>query len=209
MIGQLEELFSEWKEKHKSDIFYEFDTPCINGHLIPRENFISDGFCASNNCEEHSILYISKESHEYKNNSNLNEIKIHEYTWIKHCIEKNKNGIFFRRLKMMQEELNEDIDKISFMNINKRGGGNYTDMVTLNTYALNFSNYILKEIEIINPKLIICCGLGLKRLLKMIYKKSKKELNIKIIEVHHPSYVISDKKYINEFRQQLIKNNII
>ena len=46
------------------------------------------------------------------------------------------------------------------MNINKRGGFSYTNMAILNIYAMQFSDNIVSEIEIINPELIICCGIG-------------------------------------------------
>ena len=82
----------------------------------------------------------------------------------------------------------------------------YTDMSVLNTYAMQFSDNIIREIEIINPKIIVCCGIGLKRIINMLYKKSNKEFDKNIIEVHHPSLVTSDDKYRNDFIKQL--NNL-
>lgn len=116
----------------------------------------------------------------------------------------SKNSIFTRRIKKMQEEvLRTDINDITFMNINKRGGFSYTDMTILNTYAMQFSDNIVQEIEIINPELIICCGIGLKRIINMVYKKCNKNLNKDIIEVHHLSYVVGDDIYMNEFKDKL------
>ena len=116
----------------------------------------------------------------------------------------SKNSIFPRRIKKMQEEvLRTDINDITFMNINKRGGFSYTDMTILNTYAMQFSDNIVQEIEIINPELIICCGIGLKRIINMVYKKCNKNLNKDIIEVHHLSYVVGDDIYMNEFKDEL------
>lgn len=116
----------------------------------------------------------------------------------------SKNSIFPRRIKKMQEEvLRTDINDITFMNINKRGGFSYTDMTILNTYAMQFSDNIVQEIEIINPELIICCGIGLKRIINMVYKKCNKNLNKDIIEVHHLSYVVGDDIYMNELKDKL------
>lgn len=116
----------------------------------------------------------------------------------------SKNSIFPRRIKKMQEKvLRTDINDITFMNINKRGGFSYTDMTILNTYAMQFSDNIVQEIEIINPELIICCGIGLKRIINMVYKKCNKNLNKDIIEVHHLSYVVGDDIYMNEFKDKL------
>ena len=116
----------------------------------------------------------------------------------------SKNSIFPRRIKKMQEEvLRTNINDITFMNINKRGGFSYTDMTILNTYAMQFSDNIVQEIEIINPELIICCGIGLKRIINMVYKKCNKNLNKDIIEVHHLSYVVGDDICMNEFKDEL------
>ena len=71
---------------------------------------------------------------------------------------------------------------------------------------LVYSQYLdllCKEIEIINPELIICCGIGLKRIINMVYKKCNKNLNKDIIEVHHLSYVVGDDIYMNEFKDEL------
>lgn len=76
-------------------------------------------------------------------------------------------------------------------------------MTILNTYAMQFSDNIVQEIEIINPELIICCGIGLKRIINMVYKKCNKNLNKDIIEVHHLSYVVGDDIYMNEFKDKL------
>lgn len=50
------------------------------------------------------------------------------------------------------------IRKIAFMNINKRGGKNKCNMSKLKQYAQDYSEFIRRQIEIINPKVIVCCG---------------------------------------------------
>ena len=44
------------------------------------------------------------------------------------------------------------------MNINKRGGSSSTDFKELNKYAEKYKEFLKREIEIINPDYIICCG---------------------------------------------------
>lgn len=200
-------LFEKWKQEHKDDKLYEYDTPSIDGKIIPKENFISDGFCVSNVIKENTILYIAKESHEYDKDSIINKEKINEYKYLKKCFADNKNTSFPSRIRGMQEILGKDIKDMTFMNINKRGGFSYTNMAVLNTYAMQFSDNIVNEIEIINPELIICCGIGLKRIINMVYTKCDKELNRPIVEVNHPSYVISKEKYLDSFREELRKIN--
>ena len=175
--------------------------------IIPKENFISDGFCVSNVIKENTILYIAKESHEYDKDSIINKEKINEYEYLKKCFAYNKNTSFPSKIRGMQEILGKDIKDMTFMNINKRGGFSYTNMAILNTYAMQFSDNIVNEIEIINPELIICCGIGLKRIINMVYTKCDKELNRPIVEVNHPSYVISKEKYLDSFREELRKIN--
>lgn len=137
----------------------------------------------------------------------MRELKKKEYTNLKPNFNNNKNLLFARRINAMQEVLvkvlNKDKEDISFMNINKRGGISYTDMTILNTYAMQFSDNIIEEIEIINPEIIVCCGAGIKRVIEMIYIKCNKKLDRNIVEVPHPSRVISNKKYINYLIRQL------
>lgn len=204
---KMKKLFEKQKQEHKDDKLYEYDTPSIDGKIIPKENFISDGFCVSNVLKENTILYIAKESHEYDKDSIINKEKINEYKYLKKCFADNKNTSFPSRIRGMQEILGKDIKDMTFMNINKRGGFSYTNMAVLNTYAMQFSDNIVNEIEIINPELIICCGIGLKRIINMIYTKCDKELNRPIVEVNHPSYVISKEKYLDSFREELRKIN--
>lgn len=204
---KMKKLFEKWKQEHKDDKLYEYDTPSIDGKIIPKENFISDGFCVSNVIKENTILYIAKESHEYDKDSIINKEKINEYKYLKKCFADNKNTSFPSRIRGMQEILGKDIKDMTFMNINKRGGFSYTNMAVLNTYAMQFSDNIVNEIEIINPELIICCGIGLKRIINMVYTKCDKVLNRPIVEVNHPSYVISKEKYLDSFREELRKIN--
>ena len=204
---KMKKLFEKWKQEHKDDKLYEYDTPSIDGKIIPKENFISDGFCVSNVIKENTILYIAKESHEYDKDSIINKEKINEYKYLKKCFADNKNTSFPSRIRGMQEILGKDIKDMTFMNINKRGGFSYTNMAVLNTYAMQFSDNIVNENEIINPELIICCGIGLKRIINMVYTKCDKELNRPIVEVNHPSYVISKEKYLDSFREELRKIN--
>ena len=137
----------------------------------------------------------------------MDELKNEEYLYLKKNFNNNKNPIFARRIKMMQKEfvdlLGKSEEDISFMNINKRGGFLNTDMAILNIYAMQFSNNIVKEIEIINPEIIVCCGKGIKRIIEMIYRKCNKKINRNIFEVPHPSRLITDAEYKNCLTSQI------
>lgn len=120
---KLEKLFKEWKKEHIEDNNYKNNAPNYQEIFVPKSNFIKDGFCVFKE-KENTILYISKESHEYDTkkeeiNKKL-EPKDNETKWLKENFIENKKYIFPRRIKEMQKILNEDVTNISFMNINKR-----------------------------------------------------------------------------------------
>lgn len=203
----LEDLFILWKKAQINDKLYKYDTPEINGKFIRMDSFIEDGFCVTDQVKKDSILYISKESHSF-NENNIETENVSSYTYLKTCKENNIKTIFARRIFMMQSILNKELgvsnDNISFMNINKRGGFRHNDMSVLNVYALEFKDYIIREIEIINPKMIICCGRGIKRIIEMIYTKNNKICNLPLIEMEHPSYFgIKEKKNEEVFKNRL------
>ena len=208
--AELEMLFDKWKLEHIFDEDYKENTPRFNGIFIPKENFLSDGFCISEP-KEKTILYISKESHEYStkniHNNSLKAILNKNLYWLKQTLSDNKNPIFARRIKLMQEDaLKEDLSNVTFMNINKRGGFEITNMEILRKYAIQYSKNIISEIEIINPKLIICCGSGLKDILHRLYDINNKIIPKHIIEIYHPSYhYISDCNYKKLFLNKLKK----
>lgn len=114
-------------------------------------------------------------------------------------------------------DFNEIKKQIAFMNINKRGGSSSTDFKELNKYAEKYNEFIKREIEIINPDYIICCG-SYWQIIDHVYDyfKSKKEwgnrkksepdidmyykLNIKgkivpAFNVFHPSAIKRNQEY--------------
>lgn len=209
MCDNLDKLFNIWKKAHINDKLYRYDTPEINGKLIKIDSFIEDGFCVTDEINEGSALYISKESNSF-NEDNLETKRVYKYTHLYDCKKNNRRTVFARRIFDMQKELSKiskiNEENMTFMNINKRGGFKSTDMSILNVYALEFKDYIIREIEIINPKIIVCCGDGIKRIIEMIYMKNEKILNIPLIEMKHPSYwSIGDKKYKEIFKEKLLR----
>ena len=73
----------------------------------------------------------------------------------------------------------------------------------MKNYAIDYNKKILSEIEIINPKLIVCCGKGLKEIIETVYKLNEKQMNRQIIEIYHPSYYfIKENNYYKLFIEQ-------
>lgn len=88
------------------------------------------------------------------------------------------------------------------MNINKRGGFAECNKQTLYNYYNKYKENILKEIEIINPSVIVFCAGN-----KTIYDDLKENVNCKyIIDMYHPSYRYwSIEKFKEEFEKVLEK----
>ena len=89
------------------------------------------------------------------------------------------------------------------MNIKKTAGKNKSNDKIIQYNANKYGNYIKKEIEIINPDIVILGGtyeflkniLNLKRVLKNLYKEKGNNKRI-YIKCYHPAYFgIKTKKY--------------
>lgn len=193
----LNKLFMKWKEEQAN----EEDTTTIPFNKVDKTSFTYDGFVFEE--KDNTVLYILKESNL------LNGTKANDESWFKEIYkEQNNKNIITRRIEKMQKYIclkipdmsNRDI---SYMNINKRGGftGNDEDAM-YNYYERYKEKYIWKEIEIINPMIIVFCAKD-----KKIYDDLVKNLNVKYaIKMDHPSnYYISDKKYMEKFKERFNK----
>ena len=193
----LNKLFMKWKEEQAN----EEDTTTIPFNKVDKTSFTYDGFVFEE--KDNTVLYILKESNL------LNGTKANDEFWFKEIYkEQNNKNIITRRIEKMQKYICLNIPNmsnrdISYMNINKRGGftGNDEDAM-YNYYERYKEKYIWKEIEIINPMIIVFCAKD-----KKIYDDLVKNLNVKYaIKMDHPSnYYISDKKYIEKFKERFNK----
>ena len=197
---KLNELFEKWKKENEKelDISNKENQSTIPSLKVSKDSFTYDGFVF--NEKDNTVLYILAESNlcgNYKEEGTF---------WLKSVYKvKNNNLKLTKRIEKMQEYLCQklpDISKIdiSYMNINKRGGFAECDkQILYNYYEKYKENYIWKEIEIINPKVIeFCAGVN------EIFEDLKKNVNCKyIINMYHPSYqFMSDEKYIEKFKQE-------
>ena len=137
------------------------------------------------------------------------KIKDNGTFWLKSVYKiRNNNLKITKRIEKMQNYICQNFTElsmkdISYMNINKRGGFAECNNQTLYNYYNKYKkDYILKEIEIINPKVIVFCAGN-----KAIYDDLKENVKCKyIIDMYHPSYqYISDEKYIEKFKSEFDK----
>ena len=68
---------------------------------------------------------------------------------------------------------------------------------TIPEYTKKYAGFIKREIDMIKPDIIICCGSGLRHLLGEIGICSPRYT---VIEVYHPSYRISDKRHLEKLK---------
>lgn len=79
------------------------------------------------------------------------------------------------------EEYNERIDRLE----------------TIPGYTHKYASFIKREIDMIKPDIIICCGSDLRDPLGQIGICSPRYT---IIEVYHPSYRISNKRHLEKLK---------
>lgn len=90
--------------------------------------FSKDGFLG--NEDKAKVLFVCREPHIYDTEKSKDE-KNGKFFWVKEC---------------------------AYININKRGGDSTCDMNRLKTYAETYRDFIVKEVEIINPEIVIFLG---------------------------------------------------
>ena len=194
---ELNNLFLKWKEEQRK----EKDTITIPFNKVDKASFTYDGFVFEE--KDNTVLYILKESNL------INGTKANDEFWFKEIYkEQNNRNIITRRIEKMQEYICLNIPNISnrdisYMNINKRGGFTKSDEDAMYNYYERYKEkYIWEEIKIINPIIIIYCAKD-----KKIYEDLVKNINVKcIINMDHPSnYYISDKKYMEKFKERFNK----
>lgn len=209
--AELDELFEEWRERHEAENY--------DGENISKSNFIPDGIIdeASYMQSPKKILFIAKEAACLKKENTIEknfENAQNDGFWCRRVAfgdAKAKKGRFSLGLALLANAiLNENFETpekdisalryVAFMNINKRGG--FTECETdLAAYVKKYKDLIDREIKIISPDIIVCCGSGVRSCLSDIDSCK----SVPVLEVYHPSYwLVKDtdklKKLEDEFK---------
>jgi len=168
----LDELFSLWKSVHRNEQDYEKCT--VTG--MEKDSFIADGYI----CEENylkskcKILFILKESNlvNYKNEddpSQRQQIWFYRNYVLGHTSVLNRpkqqekigrmaSYILNGNKTPTLSEIQESLGQCCFMNLNKRGGNNFTDNVKFSNYVEKYRSFILKQISVLDPDYIVFLG---------------------------------------------------
>ena len=190
--AELEKLFDEWRKRHISEDY--------SNDKISKNNFIPDGIIdeASYMQSPKKILFIAKEAaclDKKKKTAEENfEAAQNDGFWCRRVVLGGEGGTRFSSgLALLANAiLNENFETpekdisalryVAFMNINKRGG--FTECETdLDGYAKNYKDLIDREIRIISPDIIVCCGMGVRDCLSEVDACK----SLPVLEVYHPS----------------------
>lgn len=208
--AELEKLFDEWRKRHISEDY--------SNDKISKNNFIPDGIIdeASYIQSPKKILFIAKEAaclDKTKKTAEENfETAQNDGFWCRRVVLGEEGGTRFSSgLALLANAiLNENFETpekdisalryVAFMNINKRGG--FTECETdLDAYVEKYKDLIDREIKIISPDIIVCCGMGVRGCLSGVDSCK----SVPVLEVYHPSYwFVKDtdklKKLEDEFK---------
>lgn len=140
-----------------------------------------------------------------------------------------KRIVVMQRIIQEQENLSEEeaLRQVAYMNINKRGGGAKVDWKILNLYASTYAEEIKNEICLIKPTIVVCCGTYwplVDIVERNLYRDEKNnprwqsgdekdyylekaeiqsnkygKCTVDIINMYHPSTIMSDEKYRKRF----------
>ena len=189
--AELEKLFDEWRKRHISEDY--------SNDKISKNNFIPDGIIdeASYMQSPKKILFIAKEAACLKEENTIEknfEAAQNDGFWCRRVVLGEEGGTSFSSgLALLANAiLNENFETpekdisalryVAFMNINKRGG--FTECKTkLSDYAQNYKDLIDREIKIISPDIIVCCGSDVRRCLSGVDACK----SLPVLEVYHPS----------------------
>lgn len=161
----MEDLFSAWKTAHTAEECESLSKTlpkCKGSSKYPEDknfikNFTPDGVTSiegnvSIDSLEVEVLFVLKEA-----NTSGKYREYHSF-WFNEAADKTRQK-YSNKFEKVLEKLNKSTkDKFGYMNLNKRGGFGSTDKTQLEQYTKKYKSFILKQIELHNPNIIIFCG---------------------------------------------------
>ena len=146
----MEKLFNEWQQK------FSFSA------------FIKDGIVDTEKYEKPHVLFVLRDMNCSVSNDlckNLRDCGSGSKTWCnvgrwtKALLDENEEYPY----DMSTQRRIEQISRVSVMNIKKEGGSSRAEGISLVSSAEEQSEMILKQINLCDPDIIICCGQGMKK----------------------------------------------
>ena len=145
----VEKLFYEWQKTH------DFSA------------FIKDGIVDPDRYEEPHILFVLRDMNCSVSCDLCESLRTHGSgaktwcnigRWTKALLDDEEEYPY----DMSREKRIEQVGRVAVMNIKKEGGASRAEGGSLLSYAESQKEFILKQIRICDPSIIICCGQGMK-----------------------------------------------
>ena len=174
---RLDDLFGEWEKAHEAEDDASF-SKTSNGEFITKDFFERDGIIEEDAFDKEAIkvLFISAEANadQYNAKSGVHKTDYHQpyldyyktgrEDW-KGKMKERLCGMYKFLTNQPEMPLKEAANKFAVMDINKRGGKAKIDKGKhIAEYARVYKEYIRKEIDIINPDIVVIVGVNLARL---------------------------------------------
>lgn len=206
---KLSVLYTDWQQSHP-------------GHFVAGGVVDEDMF----NSSEVKILFLLKEVNDTEQAENWSLVQLMQdqikrkkfyHTWLTvgHWIFGMQQGFpAYQKLLQMsfkEDNITEGLLSIATTNLKKSGGSYESNEVEIREHARINKNLWMKEIEIINPDLVICGGTFsiVKELLGFEITKCDsgadvgKALNTTFVEFYHPMYRVSPKLLYAYFKETM------
>ena len=153
----LNQLFEIWKRAHKEESEESFLETYFKDDKSRKYIFSKDGFLGAN--DRAKVLFVCREPHIRDSGESCDE-KNGDFFWVKEYAVKNKKTKYYNLLIKCLEDLSIEcaIEECAYININKRGGGRECDMNKLKAYAEQYKDFIVKEVKIVNPEVVVFLG---------------------------------------------------
>ena len=200
------DLFRLWKQQHLQDGNTSKNMPKTQ---CP-EAFIRDGIPYPieyfTQPREDRVLFVLKESNAKcadKNSSSLSWFR----DFVEGCEDENpylrtKLASAFNSITGSDLSAREAIKRIAIMNINKRGGTSSSIDSVLREYAKDYKErYIKKQIELIDPKYVVCCGVY--GVINDTVYNGNPPPTFMLLDVRHPSRGISVEGFAEVCKKQI------
>lgn len=226
--AQLNDLFKRWQSAQIED--NEYESYRNKDYCIEIHSFAKDGFIAPEAywSAPERVLFIGKEAHITYKKEQGERIAADDVFFLKKQIESNilmgkpmaksqKSidgglALLYNAYRSCDfENLNLDtmpLRSVGFMNLNKRGGTQKCRMDALGVYIRIFRDYLVAQIEIMEPDIIICCGCH-DTVKKQLIPFLKRGDCIPILDTYHFSTPKSPVKKLQKLRESMVINGLI
>ena len=171
----LKTLFALWEQAHKADPLCACNTQSKGAKMAPKESFIEDGNGANYWRASPRVLFVLREAHAYGADQSVHADYgewLEEGRFTQWFMDGDKNidrmeGLSLRTFRKYRQDAGKiasliddrlTLDDVAYMNLDKRGGFENTKHAILRKYVNNYRDFIRREIAILDPDWIVCCG---------------------------------------------------